>query len=219
MKSKQTNSISFSDYDNMGSRIKLLPILLVVLLIAALGAGGYFGYKFINALNNRVVSIEVTKMPNKTLYFIGDEANYDGLEVTATRKNGKAFVLDADEFEITGFSSEYASEQSVLRARYGDISAIFIVEVREQPVELALVQSISFKTLPKTQYKLGEWLNTDDGVIKIEYSNKIPVYLNLTNDMVYGFSQVTAPGTYTLTVKYKENGIIATTTYTITVTE
>ena len=43
--------------------------------------------------------------------------------------------------------------------------------------------------------------------------------ISLEKRDVYGFDEITAPGEYTLTVKYVEGGILAETTYTITVTE
>ena len=117
MKRNQNNNISFGDYDNKGSR-KLLPLLLTVLILLAVAAGGYFGYKFVSARRNAVVSIEVTSPPAKYIYWVGQDIDYTGLEVIATRKNGKTFALDLNDCEINGFISEYAIEKLILTVNY-----------------------------------------------------------------------------------------------------
>ena len=73
--------------------------------------------------------------------------------------------------------------------------------------------------MPKTEYVLGEWLDTTGGVIKLEYSDGSVKRVNLMNSNVYGFANVTQAGEYTLTVKYAERGVLCETTYKITVTE
>ena len=79
--------------------------------------------------------------------------------------------------------------------------------------------SIKLKTLPKTQYKLGEWLDTNGGIILREYVDGTTAEITLVNSYVSGFVDIKTPGTYKLTVKYVENGIVARTTYTVTVTK
>ena len=75
--------------------------------------------------------------------------------------------------------------------------------------------------IPKTEYKLGEWLNTDGSYIAIMYTDGTTGKVNLLNTDVYGWDKVVEAGvgTYTLTVKYKLNNINMQTTYRITVTE
>ena len=218
---KTYNDISFSNHDTgMGSRIKLLPILLVILLIAAIAAGGYFGYKFINTRRNTVVSIAITQLPKNMAFLVGEDADFSGLEITATRKNGKTFTVDLADCHISGFDSSAAMQGQPIKVSYRGINASFSVDINELPKPTPLLKSISLETLPKkTTYKLGEWLSTDGGVILCEYTDGSKLRVNLTNNEIYGFVAITSPGTYTLTVKYKENGIIAATTYTITVTE
>lgn len=219
---KTYNSISFSDRDTgMGSRIKLLPILLVILLIAALGAGGYFGYKFINARRNAVVSIEVTSLPTKYIYWVGQDINYTGLEITATRKNGKTFVVAFSDCNLSGYKNDVPMESRVIRVDYQNCTTFFSVEVREKPTATPVLKGISIITMPKTEYKAGDRLDATDGVILIEYTNALPERVNIINDMVTGYSKDCGPGIYELTVTYTDRELnqTATTTYTITVTE
>ncbi|MBO5867875.1 MAG: bacterial Ig-like domain-containing protein [Oscillospiraceae bacterium] len=220
MKRNQNNNISFGDYDNKGSR-KLLPLLLTVLILLAVAAGGYFGYKFVSARRNAVVSIEVTSPPAKYIYWVGQDIDYTGLEVIATRKNGKTFAVDLNDCEINGFISEYAIEKLILTVKYAGFSDLFSVEVREKPTATPILKGISIVKMPKTVYKVGERLNTDGGVMLVEYTNALPKRINIIKDIVSGYSKDYPPGTYTLTVTYTDREInqVATTTYTITVTE
>lgn len=79
---------------------------------------------------------------------------------------------------------------------------------------------IYFKTLPKTEYKLNEWIDRNDGVLLVQYTDGTTEEISLidSNASIYGFgtSQV---GVRQLTVKYTEGGITSQTVYYITVTE
>ena len=77
---------------------------------------------------------------------------------------------------------------------------------------------VSFKTLPKTQYKVGDWMSVEGGVLLVKYDDGSTKEVELTYDHVYGFTTA-EPGTFTLYVKYVEEGLLSETTYTITVTE
>ena len=135
------------------------------------------------------------------------------------RKNGKTETLDLEQCTFAGFDSSTATDSLPVTVKYQDYRVSFSVIVKQTIKPTPSIKTISLETIPKTQYKLGERLDTSEGVILCEYKDGSTFRVSLLNKYVYGFSQVTAPGTYELTVKYKENGIIATTTYTITVTE
>jgi hypothetical protein len=78
---------------------------------------------------------------------------------------------------------------------------------------------ITLETLPKTEYRIDEWLDTTGGVLLCEYADGSVYRLSLVNSYIFGWENVNGPGEYVLTVKYMENGTLAETTYTITVTE
>ena len=71
--------------------------------------------------------------------------------------------------------------------------------------------------MPKTEYKVGERLDTSAGKFVCEYSDGSTIQFPLTNNYVYGWENVNGPGVYELTIRYTENGRLATCTYTITV--
>ena len=83
------------------------------------------------------------------------------------------------------------------------------------PTEPILVK-ISLAVMPKTEYKVGEVLDTSGGVILCQYSDGTIRRIDLTNNAVSGFHS-SAAGTYALTVKYTEKGVTAQTTYAISV--
>ncbi|WP_201774078.1 family 16 glycoside hydrolase [Demequina oxidasica] len=57
-----------------------------------------------------VESIEVTQLPTKTGYTVGDELDLDGLEVTSTWSDSATDVLTDGEFTVTGFDSSTAGD-------------------------------------------------------------------------------------------------------------
>ena len=61
-------------------------------------------------------------------------------------------------------------------------------------------------------------MDVEDGVLLLEYEDGSTRRIRLDYNHVYGFSTKT-PGTFTITVKLREDGFLATCTYEITVTE
>lgn len=181
----------------------------------------------VEAHGQEIQYISVSSTPDKTVYLVGDEANYDGLRITVTRNNGETFAVRANKCQITGFDSSEAKKSQTITVSYEGFTTTFFIKIEEPPKLTPALMSIKLETLPKTEYKLGEWLNTDGGVILCEYVDGSVYRLSLENSDVFGFvidstegSYVTQKaGTYELTVKHMEQGIICETTYTITVTE
>ncbi len=183
-----------------------MAVLTLTLILPAIERNG-----------QKIDDIAISAAPDKTIYLVGEEANYDGLRVTVTRKNGETFTVRAPQCQITGFDSSAAG--SCINVKYEEFEAAFYIKVEDPPRLTPALKGITLETLPKTEYKLGEWLDTTNGVILCEYVDGSTSRLTLTNGDVYGFVDIDAPGEYELTVRYMENGIIAETTYTITVTE
>jgi len=191
-----------------------VAVVLVVVAVLALTV-------FIPAVEEKgqeIKDITIASTPNKTVYFIGEEANYDGLRVTVTRKNGETFTVRANQCDIKGFDSS-KPEQMIITVTYEGFTTDFSIKVEEPPRQVPVLVGIHLDPLPKTEYKLGEHLYTLDGVIIREYADGTTAKAMLLYTHVYGFDSITEPGTYTLTVRYKENGKLAETTSTITVTE
>lgn len=106
--------------------------------------------------------------------------------------------------------------------------AYYRVEVESVDMtKLKLLADIYIETMPKTEYKVGQWLSTTGGVLMVQYTDGTYMRHNMSNQDVTGFitnaeteAKVTDnPGRYPLTVNYTENGITCRTFYEITVTE
>lgn len=167
----------------------------------------------------QIKSIKVTQLPEKTVYLQGETANYDGLRVTVTQKNGESFIVRAEQCKITGFDGNCPMDKQIVTVSYGGFMDTFTVKVLEHEKPAPVLKAIWLDPLPKTEYKVGEWLDTSGAVMVREYKNGDIVYVNLRNLDVYGWEKVNVPGKYILTVKYAENGVLCTFDYEITVTE
>ncbi len=101
--------------------------------------------------------IEVTQLPTKTEYMVGDELDLGGLEVTATRTDNETSILTDGEFTVTGFASS-APATVMLVVTYDEdpsITTSFNVTVAEEPAAL------SFRDVRQGQTKFYEqimWL-------------------------------------------------------------
>lgn len=163
--------------------------------------------------------IQITQKPDKLVYLTGEEANYDGLRVTVFRKNGESFVVRASDCEITGFKSDSAMESRIITVSYQGHNTYLSLKFIENEKPKPILESIYLEPMPKTEYRVGEWLNTDGAYIIRVYADGTTSKVTLVNTDVYGWDKVDAPGTYELTVAYEENGVLCTYKYTITVTE
>ncbi len=206
---------------NNNNKIKYIAIIAgaVALLAAVI-------FLLIPALTQRpedIVGIAVREsgLPTKTTYFVGEEANWDGLRVTVTRRNGETFEVRANKCRITGFSSEAPVEKRVITVTYEGHSTTFSVAVKAAPKADPVLTGIRLDPKPKTQYKVGERLDTSGGYVVREYADGSTVKVNLLpTDIEEDFNAIrNTPGTYTLTVKYRENGVIKTCTYQVTISK
>lgn len=81
-----------------------------------------------NAKSIELTGIEVTKMPTKTVYEIGDTLDLSGMEVTAKYSNSTEKVI-IEGYEVSGFNSDVIGEQ-IITVTYEEKSAEFKVIVK-----------------------------------------------------------------------------------------
>ncbi len=198
----------------IGISVALVLVLALVIVILTV----VNNYK---KQGNEISYILISSTPNDTDYFVGEEADYDGLIVKATRRNGEQFIVPISECKITGFDSSAPAEKQTISVQYEGFIVTFSITIKEMPKPTPVLMNIYFEKLPKTEYKVGEWLETSGGVFIREYKDGTTKRLNLVNSYIRGWEEAYAagPGTYTLTVVYVENGDLAETTYDITITE
>ena len=200
------------------SKNKLAIIIVSAVLAVALIIGGVFLGIYTN-YGQQVSRISIETMPDKLVYYVGEEADFSGLKLVCVLNNGDTTDIDLADCIITGFDTSKPYEYQKITIRYLDYFIFFNIVVNDNIKPIPKLTSITMDTLPKTEYKLGDRLDTKGGVICCYYKDGTTLRVSLVNSYVSGFRAIEEPGIYELTVTYEENGIIATTTYTITVTE
>ncbi len=187
-------------------------------------------YTWAASSRGQIRGIAVQKPPELLEYSSGSKLNTDGLRVTVTRADGSTYTVRAGDCFIGGFDSAYVRspeeavvESQVITVYYLGSTATFTITMTRlyAPEFTYALQWIAIASLPKTEYKLGESLDITGGVLAVgDAGHTGPYrYIPLTEDMVYGFDEITKPGKHVLLVGYHENGILCYAAYTITVTE
>lgn len=167
----------------------------------------------------KIETIQIIKLPEKTEYYQGELFSSYGIEIEAIMKNGKRIPIDIADCEFTGFDSSIISNSQLITIYFQNVQTSFSITIKSLNNEITgNFNGLSFKTLPKTEYKVGEWLNIDGGILILHYDDGSTKEVALELSDVSGFTSMQA-GTYVLTVRHIENGYLATCTYTITVTE
>lgn len=200
------------------SKNKLAIIIVSAVLAVALIIGGVFLGLYTN-YGQQISHISIESMPDNVVYYVGEEADFSGLKLVCVLNNGKTTDIDLADCVITGFDTSKPYEYQKITIRYLDYFIFFNIVVNDNIKPIPKLTSITMDTLPKTEYRLGDRLDTKGGVICCYYNDGTSFRVSLLNSYVSGFRAIEEPGVYELTVTYEENGIIATTTYTITVTE
>lgn len=215
---------SFLSKINFRNKKTLIILILVFLLIIT---SVFVVIKFISnsSSSDQIDKVYVTAFP-KLQYYVGEDADYSGLTIAISRRNGKIKYIEYNEenknkFNFQGFDSSKPVEEQKIIVKYEEYSTVYYIVVKEIVKPTPVLINIKISVLPKTEYKLGEWLNTEGGIIQKEYSDGTTANTILINQYIIGWDEVVAGGvgTYTLTVKYKENGVIKKATYDIIVTE
>lgn len=201
---------------------KLFMVVAISILILIVSIIGIVIISNITKYNNEIEKIYVSKVPSIIEYEINDEFTIDGLIVHAVKNNGDVITLNNSDLTISGFDSSKAVDKQKIRIEYQNYTCFFTVKIKEAPKPTLLLVSIELESLPnKLIYKIGEWLDTSGGIIIRKYNDGSQSKIALINSYIYGYTKEMSntPGTYTLTVKYVEKGILAETTFEITIEE
>ena len=201
----------------------VIAIILAIVAVIAIVAAVFALMRILpdkTTQDSQTKQIRVVSNPKKMVYLIGEEPDFSGLKIEGVKENGTIFTVYTSKCQITGFDSSTAGVKTITVA-YEGFKTTFYVTVEEPPRATPDLVGITLDTMPKTEYMVGEWLDTDGGVILCEYADGSTYRVSLINQHVYGWEEAyeQGVGTYTLTVRYKENGLLAETTYEITITE
>lgn len=202
----------------MRRRTKILIIVgAAVLGLVAAALTVFFVWR--NKVGKQISGIYVSAYPQKTEYYVGDLPVFEDLSVMVTRNNGDFYRVGAEECKITGFDSSAPAERQRITVSYQGFTCYFTVKIVPLPQPVKILASIEVTTLPKTQYTVGESLDTAGGVLTLFYSDGSFFHISLLNRYVSGFDNTTPNDALVLTVRYSENGVLCETAYTVSVSE
>lgn len=169
-------------------------------------------------------SIEVTTLPSRTEYYVGDELNLTGMIVTAHYEEGDdEYVTNKVTVSPTTLNSTGTITITVSYTE-GDITKTdtFTVTVTEEPVpidEPGTLESLVIESKPsKTTYYVGEELNTAGLKVSACYSDQST--LDVTDKVTLSPTKfLTAGDKIKVTVRYSEKNISVQTSFNVKVIE
>lgn len=172
--------------------------------------------------NAQIKEIQLSRKPDKLMYYCGTDFDATGLSVYSLTNGGVFTKLNLDECTITGFDSSVPVKEQTITITYKGFTDTFTVEIREEPSrDPVVLESIAMGTLPKTEYKRGEFINLDGGTFVAAYSDGTTKTVTLEIMHTDGFMTAMNKGVgeHEIAVIYEEDGVRVTTSYKITITE
>lgn len=128
--------------------------------------------------------VKISKQPDKLSYYIGEELDITGLEVTKVFSDGKTEVIRLSKTDFSGFDSSVANEKLRVHAIVEGKRIEFTVKI----IEANLV-SVKINALPtKIKYTLDEKLDLSGIQVIGEYSNGNEKRIEITAENVSGFN-------------------------------
>ncbi|GGC84045.1 hypothetical protein GCM10007216_13350 [Thalassobacillus devorans] len=115
--------------------------------------------------NAAMEKLEITQLPAKTQYFLGDELDLDGIVVQAEYSDGYSERLMKDQFEVSELDTNTTGDKEVAVSYKGQ-EATFTVNVKEKEL-----QGIQLAEYPKTTYQVGEDFDSAGVAIAKVYDN------------------------------------------------
>ncbi|WP_205439657.1 bacterial Ig-like domain-containing protein [Peribacillus alkalitolerans] len=116
--------------------------------------------------DEEVTDLKITQLPQKTLYFINDELDIDGMVVYATYSDGNEVRLLRDEYSVTELDSTLPGKKDILITYKGQTD---VLEVTVKEKELS---GISITHYPKTTYQIGDKIDMANLEISKVYDNQ-----------------------------------------------
>lgn len=153
--------------------------------------------------------IEVTEQPDNTNYFVDDEFDTAGMEVTVYFNDGSSRVLDNSEYEVVDKTFNKAGNQEVT-IRYTDGTGntvtttvpVVVVEVKPATVTVSLSENV---------YEAGEDFDPNTVTVTVKFNNGTTKTVDLS-DCTYEITTAAgqkasekdlAAGNYWLSVSYE----------------
>lgn len=113
-----------------------------------------------------LTGLELTQLPTKTIYFLDEELQLDGLIAYGQYSDGTRKRISREELAVSSFHTTTAGEQELVISYRGQ-SATLLLTVKEKEATALVVTKY-----PQTTYKLGEQLDLSQLELAIAYDNK-----------------------------------------------
>ncbi|MCD1147898.1 bacterial Ig-like domain-containing protein [Peptoniphilus sp. KCTC 25270] len=147
-----------------------------------------------------VTGIEITTLPTKTNYIVGEPFDSAGLEVVEKYSDNATKAIDKENLQISSVDTSTAGTKTVT-VNYKGFSASFTVDVKEKPVVEPKLTGIKITNLPvKINYVVGEKPSYRGLEVKAVYDNGITK--DISNEVTISGGSTATPGTKTVTVHY-----------------
>ncbi|WP_163582435.1 bacterial Ig-like domain-containing protein [Gracilibacillus saliphilus] len=167
----------------------------------------------IEVMEERVQELEVRQLPNKLIYFLGDELDLSGMAVYAIYTDGHAVRLIPSDLEVHGFDSETIGEKE-LTIQYKQAETSVPITVKEKEL-----QQMEIQDYPQTTFFVGDTFQSDDLTVAKVYDNGDVELLDEADFAIDASSYDSRkPGVYVIKIEPNIDGLSAI-TYSVTVRE
>ncbi|GAB6086301.1 bacterial Ig-like domain-containing protein [Alkaliphilus crotonatoxidans] len=119
----------------------------------------------VTVVNAQITELEIIRMPEKTLYFPGEELKLEGMIVYAKYSDNRSVRLSRSEYTVSALDTTTTGEKEITIFHKGT-TVSFKVLVKER--ELV---GIEVRSYPKTTYYLGEVFDSTGLVVVKAYDN------------------------------------------------
>ena len=152
-------------------------------------------------------SIKVSKLPDKTTYFIGDAFDQTGMIVSYVNNDGSEDAINV-EFTLTGFDSSVAGKNTITVA-YDGMTTTFDVEIKAPEISLS-ESSLAFDRAGATKILTATAVPSDSEIVWKSSNESVATVEN-------GVVTAKDAGNATITAKFTYNNIEYTATCNVTV--
>ncbi len=150
-----------------------------------------------------IESIEVTTLPTKSEYYVGETLNTNGMVVKATPSKGEVFEMAVSDYEVETVELSEAGTKpvkvkAIAKVESGKtVETTFNITVKEP--ELVSIKA----TASKTTYKIGDTFDKSKVEVKATYSNETTKTIAADDFEVSGFDSTKVAESQEITVTYK----------------
>lgn len=160
--------------------------------------GSFSTYFYVSVRERVLERIEITTLPLKTEYVVGDDFDSEGLVVTGYYEGEYQKIIENQKLTFSPFNSSLPVESQEIRVYLEDKAAEF--SVRVVPLEL---ETLEIQRLPdKLIYMVGDELDLRGLEVIGTYNNGNKKVLDISEDQIIGFSSKEITDLLPLTISF-----------------